>query len=272
MGLEVAGTARALGKAVQVLESAPRLLQRSVSPELAAHVLATHQAAGTQVTLGAQVGPATVVAGRVTALQVNGQAVPVDELVLGIGGTPDTALAQAAGLACQDGVLVDAQMRSSVPGILAIGDCARFAAQGCGWAPAGSATLRLESVQNANDQAKTAAATLLADADQPSAVPPYAALPWFWSEQGAMRLQMAGLMPVAAQPDGTLAPLSTRHRRPGANDQSFSVFHYLGDRLVCAESVNAPMDHMMAKKLLEAGKHPSPAQLTDPAVALKTLV
>ena len=108
-------------------------------------------------------------------------------------------------------------------------------------------------MQNATDQARSAAATLLGREE------PYRALPWFWSEQGALRLQMAGLMPA----DGT------RHRRPGANDASFSVLHYVGERLVCVESVNAPLDHMAARKLLEAGKSPAPALACDSAVPLK---
>ena len=159
-------------------------------------------------------------------------ATPVDLLLLGIGSRPDTALAEACGLDCQDGIVVDAQMRSSDPDILALGDAVRFTPAG------GGATLRLESVQNANDQAKTVAATLAGRNE------PYAALPWFWSEQGSMRLQMAGLMPA----DGE------RHRRPGATLSSFSVLHYLGGQLRCVESVNAPMDHMAARKLLETGK------------------
>ncbi|HET7791812.1 MAG TPA: oxidoreductase C-terminal domain-containing protein, partial [Rhizobacter sp.] len=86
--------------------------------------------------------------------------------------------------------------------------------------------------------------------------------PWFWSEQGAMRLQMAGLAPANG----------TRHRRPGANAASFSVLHYVGDRLVCVESVNAPLDHMAARKLLETGTSPAPAVACDPAVPLKSLI
>ncbi|MBL8303167.1 MAG: FAD-dependent oxidoreductase, partial [Ideonella sp.] len=155
-----------------------------------------------------------------------------------------------AGLVVDNGIVVDAQLHTSDPAILAIGDCARFPESTSGQ------VLRLESVQNANDQARTAAASLLG---APAA---YRALPWFWSEQGPMRLQMAGLMPA----DGE------RHRRPGANASSFSILHYRGGRLVCVESVNAPMDHLAARKLLEAGSNPPPAVACDPAVALKTLV
>jgi 3-phenylpropionate/trans-cinnamate dioxygenase ferredoxin reductase subunit len=258
IGLEVAGTARALGLAVQVIEVAPRLLGRSVSVELAEHVLASHRAAGIEVLLDATLGEAEHDGQRLLALTVNGQRLPVDRLLLGIGAEPETGLAQAAGLAVDNGIVVDAAMRSSDPAILAIGDVARFPVSPR-WAPAGT-TLRLESVQNANDQARAAALTILGQS------PVYAALPWFWSEQGAMRLQMAGLMPAPGTPG------ATRHRRPGATEASFSILHYVDERLVCVESVNAPMDHVMSRKLLEAGQHPAPALACDPAVALKTLL
>ena len=262
IGLEVAASARAMGLAVRVIEAAPRLLARSVSAELSAHVLATHRAAGIVVDLGAQVGAAEFTAERLLSLQVNGERCAVDLLLLGVGAEPDTALAEAAGLDLSNGIVVDAAMRSSDPAILAIGDVANFPVAEA-WAPAGT-RLRLESVQNANDQARTAAATL-------QGLPAcYAALPWFWSEQGSLRLQMAGLMPAAE------APGVTRHRRPGAASASapagFSILHYRGDRLVCVESVNAAMDHMMSRKLLEAGRHPAPALACDPAVTLKSLL
>ena len=270
IGLEVAATARALGLTVRVIETAPRLLARSVSAELSAHVLATHRAAGTVVDLGAHVGTADFTAERLLSLQVNGERCGVDLLLLSVGAEPDTALAEAAGLALSNGIVVDAAMRSSDPTILAIGDVANFPVAEA-WAPAGT-RLRLESVQNANDQARTAAATLQGVAAR------YAALPWFWSEQGSLRLQMAGLMPAAD------APGVTRHRRPGAAlaaaagaaghpaPAGFSILHYRDDRLVCVESVNAAMDHVMSRKLLEAGRHPAPALACDPAVALKTLL
>ena len=249
IGLEIAATAQALGKQVTVLEAAPRLLARSVSPELAAHVLQTHRDAGIDLRLGVQVGAFEVEGTRLAALSVDGQRESVELLVMGIGAVPETALAEAAGLTCDNGIVVDAAMRTSAPQVLAIGDCTNFPETGSG------RRLRLESVQNANDQAKTALATLLGKDE------PYRALPWFWSEQGALRLQMAGLMPA----DGV------RHRRPGATPASFSILHYAGERLACVESVNAPLDHMASRKLLEAGKSPAPELACDPAVALKSL-
>jgi len=248
IGLEVAATARSLGKAVEVLEAAPRLLMRSLSPELAAHVQQTHRDSGISVRLGTRVDGFELDGGRLQALQVNGVRQAVDTLLLGIGAVPEQTLAEQAGLACDNGILVDAQLQTSDPAILAIGDCASCLPVG------GGPRLRLESVQNANDQAKTALATLSGQAT------PYRALPWFWSEQGSLRLQMAGLLP---------AERST-HRRPGAQAASFSLLHYSGGQLRCVESVNAPADHLAARKLLEAGLSPPPAQACDPALALKS--
>lgn len=248
IGLEIAATALALGKRVTVLEAAPRLLMRSVSPEVAAHVLETHRAAGMDLRLGMAVGGFEVAGDRLQALHVDGRREEVDLLLLGIGAVAEHRLASEAGLACDNGIVVDAFMRTSDPAILAVGDCTSFPEPGTG------RRLRLESVQNANDQARTATSTLL------GREAPYQALPWFWSEQGSLRLQMAGLMPA----DGV------RHRRNGANANAFSILHYVGERLVCVESVNAPADHLPSRKLLETGKSPAPAIACDAAVPLKT--
>ncbi|MBK7060894.1 MAG: FAD-dependent oxidoreductase [Rubrivivax sp.] len=250
IGLEIAATAAALGKQVTVLESAPRLLSRSVSPELAAHVLQTHRDAGIDLRLGVRVGEFEVDGKRLTALGVDGVRVPVELLIMGIGAQPEMQLAEAAGLSCDNGIRVDACMRTSAPGVLAAGDCCNFPEAGSG------RRLRLESVQNANDQARTALATLLGK------VEPYKASPWFWSDQGSLRLQIAGLMADGA----------TQHRRAGSTANSLSILHYRGEHLCCVESVNAPHDHIAARKLLELGKSPAAAVAADPAVALKSLV
>ena len=247
IGLEIAATARTLGVDVDVLESAPRPLARSVSPEIAAHVQAAHLASGTRLRLGVRVGEFEVEGDRVVALQVDGVRQEVELLVLGIGAVPETRLAHEMGLEVDNGIHVDAFMRTSDPRVLAIGDCTSFPDARSG------NRHRLESVQNATDQAKTAAATLLGREE------PYQALPWFWSEQGAMRLQMAGLLPA----DGV------RHRRPGANDDSFSMLHYVGDRFVCIESVNASLDYITGRKLLEAGRSPPAEEACRAGVALK---
>jgi 3-phenylpropionate/trans-cinnamate dioxygenase ferredoxin reductase subunit len=248
IGLEIASTARALGKRVSVLEAAPRLLMRAVSPELADHVLQTHRASGIEIRLGAAVGGFRIVGDRLDALTVDGAERLVDTLVLGVGAVPEHALATDAGLECDNGVVVDEHMQTSDPAILAIGDCTSFPE------PTTRRRLRLESVQNANDQAKAALATLTGKPQ------PYLAVPWFWSEQGSLRLQMAGLMPHEE---------GARHRRPGNHPASFSILHYVGERLACVESVNAPLDHMAARKLLEAGRTVPPALACDPAIPLK---
>ena len=222
-----------------MLESAPRLLSRAVSPELSAHVLATHRAAGMDIRARrVQLATGKSDGHRLASIEVDGESLPVDLLLLGIGAVPETALAQAAGLECADGIVVDAYMQTSDAAVLAVGDCTRFpdrrAAQ----------PLRLESVQNANDQARTAVATLL------GAPRPHDAVPWFWSDQGSLRLQMAGLVPAEGTPGASTV------RRPGANPASFSLLHYVRGQLRCVESVNAPVDHMMSRKLLEAGRNP----------------
>lgn len=248
IGLEIAATAHALGKAVSVLEAAPRLLMRSVSPEIAEHVLNTHRAAGIDIRLGVAAGGFEVEDGRLVALTVDGKREPIELMVLGIGSVPETTLARDAGLFCDNGIVVDACMRTSDTDVLAIGDCVSFPD------PKGGRHLRLESVQNANDQARTALATLAGREE------PYRATPWFWSDQGPLRLQMTGLAPHEA----------VRHRRNGASGTSFSILHYVENRLACVESVNAPLDHMAARKLLESGNSPLPSVACDPAIALKS--
>ena len=253
IGLEIAATAKALGLEVEVLEGLPRLLTRALSAEMAATVQAAHAAAGIALRLTASVDGFEIDGDRLVALRVDGERRAIDRLVLGIGAVPETALAQQAGLAVDNGIVVDACMRTSDPHILAVGDCTNFPC-----AANGGQRLRLESVQNAVDQARTAAATLQGREE------PYRALPWFWSDQGGLRLQMAGLLPPAA--------MATRHRRPAASGDGYSLLHYVGERFVCVESINSPLDHTMARKLLEAGKSPPAAQAADPAVALKGLL
>jgi 3-phenylpropionate/trans-cinnamate dioxygenase ferredoxin reductase subunit len=257
IGLEAAATGRALGKRVTVVESASRLLARAVSPELSEHVLQVHRDAGCDIHLqaridGFEIEPANQPGGaqRLAAIRLDGERHPVDLLLLGIGAEPETSLAEAAGLDCDNGIVVDEFMVSSDPAILAIGDCTSFPDSASG------RRLRLESVQNANDQARTAVATILGKPQ------PHRAVPWFWSEQGSLRLQMVGLPP----------PHAERHRRPGPKADSFSIFHYVDGVLQCVESVNAPLDHLMARKLLEAGRTPAIAEAIDPAVPLKSLL
>lgn len=252
IGLEVAATARALGKQVTVIEAAPRLLGRAVSPALSEHVLGVHRQSGMTVHLGqAPEGLVLDASGRFAGVTLAGEPLSADLLLLGIGATPDTMLAQTARLALDTtvgGIRVDGQLRTSDPHIHAIGDC-------CACPGPDGRAQRLESIQNANDQGKTLAAVLLGQDVH------HAAVPSFWSDQGEVRLQMAGLWRADLEPV----------RRPGAKDGSFSWLHYAGDTLVAVESVNAPMDHLAAKKWLQAGHSPARAAAADPAVPLKDL-
>jgi 3-phenylpropionate/trans-cinnamate dioxygenase ferredoxin reductase component len=265
IGLEVAATAKALGKEVVVLEVAPRLMGRSVSAELADYVLAAHTAAGISITLNTSLGAyrygkAPDGSAVLESIAVNGQEQAIDLLLVGIGAVPEQALALDAGLECNNGVVVDATLRSSDPAIFAIGDC-------CSFTLPDGARVRLESVQNANDQARAVARQIAqskasAESGSVDAAPQgsYQALPWFWSEQGALRLQMAGLLPKDGQ----------SYRRPGPGETSFSILHYQADALVCVESVNTPQDHLASRKLLEAGISPPPSAAINPANALKS--
>ncbi len=243
IGLEIAATAAALGKQVQVFESAPRLLMRSSSEPFSDYILQTHRNAGIQVHLNAQVTEFKIENRRLTGVQCKhpehaGDAAPsklyaTDCLLLGIGATPNIEIAQDAGLECLNGISVNASLKTTDPAIYAIGDCANFVGSGCG---AGH-SFRLESVQNANDQAKFVAQVILG-LKPTDAV--YGAIPWFWSEQGSMRLQMTGLY---------RSNLKTVRKDIG--EGSFTLMHYDGEQLVCAESVNAAADHLAARKLIQ---------------------
>ena len=248
IGLEIAATAAQLGKQVTVLEAAPRLLGRSASPLISAHVLARQRASGVDVRLGDMPERPGIVDGLMRGVHVAGEFFGADIVIVGIGAVPNQELAQAAGLACDNGIVVDAFMRTIDPDIFAIGDCTSFP----------SATLhrqiRLESVQNAVDQARCAA---LAAAGRPE---PYTALPWFWSDQGATRIQIAGLW----------APEHRQVLRGDPDSGRFSVLHYAGELLTSVESINSPADHIAARKLIASGRPVPPEQAADDAVPLKS--
>jgi 3-phenylpropionate/trans-cinnamate dioxygenase ferredoxin reductase subunit len=253
IGLELAATARQMGKDVHVIEGAARLISRAVSPEISDWLLHVHRASGIDVELSTPVDELRMSeAGHLTGLIRHGVELPLDLLLLGIGAVPETSLAEAAGLACRNGIVVDEMLCTEDPSIHAIGDCASFPYRGT--------HLRLESVQNANDQAKCLAAVLTG---RPSAYGTvFGGVPWFWSEQGSVRLQMVGLAPADA----------VRVRRPGKTDADFSILHYVDDRLVSAEMINSAPDYMAVRKLLEKGGS-IPADLaSDPAVSLRSFL
>ena len=247
IGLEIAATSAQLGKSVTLLEAAPRLLGRSSSPEVSAYLLEKHRAAGVDIRVQTAIDRVDVQGEAVKGVWVGNEYLPVDVIVVGIGAVPNDDLARQAGLACDNGVVVDAHMRTSDPAILAIGDCTAFPSAALG------RRIRLESVQNANDQARCAALTVTG---KPA---PYTALPWFWSDQGAVRIQIAG---VPEQDH-------VRVVRGDPSQDKFSVLYFEGDVLTSVESINAAADHIAARKLITA-RTPIPMErAADPAIPLK---
>ena len=243
IGLEVAATARKKGLSVTVLEAAPRLLGRVLAPVLSDWYAQLHRDHGVKLVLDARIDDfETGPDGAVFAVRMaDGTRHPEGLVVVGVGVAANDQLAVTAGLACDRGIVVDACGRTSDPLIMAAGDCtARRLADGN--------LLRLESVQNATEQGKSAAAALLG-VDRP-----FTATPWFWSDQYDKKLQMAGLS-------------------MGANDwvvrgdmglgASFSVYHFKSGRLLAVDSINASKDHLQARKLIEAGLSPTKEQVED---------
>ena len=244
IGLEVAATARKKGIAVTVLEAAPRLLGRVLAPALSDWYAALHRSHGVQLLLGAQIAQLeTDGTGHVHGVRLaDGSLVPAGLVLLGVGAVANDELAQAAGLECERGIVVDACGRTADGQVFAAGDCTARRL------PDGS-LLRLESVQNATEQGKSVAAAILGH-DRP-----FTAAPWFWSDQYDRKLQMAGLSAGADQwvLRGDMAAAS------------FSVAHYLQGKLVALDSINAPKDHLTARKLLDKGVSPMPECMADPA-------
>lgn len=251
IGLEVAATARKKGLTVTVLEAAPRLLGRVLAPVLSDWYAELHRSHGVQLVLGAKITALDTGAdGAVAGVRLtDGTVLPAGLVVVGIGVTANDELARAAGLDCDRGIVVDACGRTSDPQIVAAGDCTARRL------PDGS-LLRLESVQNATEQGKSAAAALLG---QDRA---FTATPWFWSDQYDKKLQMAGLSTGADHwaVRGDMAA------------GSFSVYHFRGERLLAVDSVGATKDYLQARKLLDAGVSPSPAQAADAGFDLASLL
>lgn len=247
--LEAAAAARKRGVGVTVLEAQPRLLARTLPEVLSDWYAGLHRRHGAEVVTGAGVRAIKSAGGTATGVSLDdGRWFPAGLVLLGVGVNPDDTLARAAGLACDRGVLVDACGRTSDPAVVAAGDCA-VTRQSDG------SLRRLESVQNAVEQGKAAAAALLGQER------PFTATPWFWSHQYDARLQLAGL--GAGADHWTV--------RGDLTARSFSVFGFRCDRLAAVGSVNAPRDHLLARKLLDAGLSPTRQQAADPGFDLSAL-
>lgn len=250
IGLEVAAVARKFDIDVTVIEMADRVLSRVTGPEISSFYQQVHAEAGVKLMLNAGVHGFTgedTVAGVSLA---DGRQVPCDFALVGIGSVPASEVAQEAGLAVDNGIIVDELCRTSDPNIYAIGDCtnhpnAIFAQR-----------LRLESVHNALEQAKAAAAHI-AGRDVP-----YRQVPWFWSDQYDLKLQTVGLWSLANQ----------RVVRGDPATRSFSVFYLCDDRLVCVDAVNDPASFALSKRAIMNGHQPDLTSLGDPSTDIKSVL
>lgn len=237
IGLEVAAAARTLGKTVTVVEMQPRLMARVVAPVISEFYRELHTEQGVEVLFGEQAIPAG------------------DLIVAGVGVIPNDELARDAGLTTSNGIAVDAYLRTSDQNIYAIGDCAEHDN------PYAGDRVRLESVQNAVDQAKCAAANIIANAAG-GPLHRYAAVPWFWTHQFDIMLQMAGLSGACDQ--------VVMRGDPGS--RKFSVFYFKDGNLRAVDSINRPADHILARKLLAAKALVTPEQAADEGFDLKSLL
>ena len=250
IGLEAAASFSRAGLKVHIIESADRLLGRVASPNMSDFFMALHQRHGVLLHIGATGTYINHHGGHFNGITLaNGQHVAAEMLVVGIGVAPDIALAGAAGAKIGDGVLVDRRMRTSLDDVYAIGDVAMI----------DGAALRIESVHNAQDTAARAAA----DITQTSL--PDITIPWFWSEQFEVRLQSAGIVPVATE--------AVRYEvRPGKREAGMSVWSYNQGQLVAVEAVHDPAAYMLGKKCLENNLSPVPSDIIDPAFDLKSFL
>jgi len=247
IGLEAAAVAAGLGLTVTVVELAERILQRVASPATSDYFRTLHQHHG--VTIMESTGLASLQEsnGRVNKAILNdGSEIAVDFVITGIGVSPNTQLAADAGLAIENGIAVNLQSCTSDPNIYAAGDCASFDYQG--------QRIRLESVQNAVDQAENAALNLLSET-----LRPYQPTPWFWSDQYTVKLQIAGL---------NLGYTDTI-TRPGKREGSQSVWYYKDDQLLAVDAMNDPIAYTMARKILATGGSIPKSAVIDPTVNLK---
>ncbi len=251
IGLELAASFRSLGKSVTLLHHGPRILARVTSPEVSAFFEAVHRKEGVALHTGVNVVSIQRGAGGLQVVTREGDTYDADLVIMGTGARPATALAKAAGLTLDHGILVDEQTRTSDPHIFAIGDCAQQ------FHPLYERSVYVASVQNAVDQAKMAAAAL-------NGKPiPRRPLPWFWSDQYNIKLQIAGLS------DGY-----TRVVMRGTPDarRSFSAWYFNGPQLIAVDTINDAAAYVVGSKLIDGKALVDPALVSDPAHDLKSLL
>ena len=248
IGLEAAAVCAKRGVKVTLVEMSERILQRVAAPETSDYFRALHAGHGVDIREGIGLERLLGEDGRVSgAVLADGSMLEVDFVVVGVGITPATALAEAAGLEIENGIKVDARGRTSDPRIWAAGDCTSF--------PHGGERLRLESVPNAIDMAECVAGNMLGGTTD------YVPKPWFWSDQYDVKLQIAGL--------NTGYDRIVSRRGEG---QSASFWYFKGDQLLAVDAMNDPRAYMVGKRLIDAGKTADPDRVGDPAVDLKALM
>lgn len=251
LGLEFAAVAAKKGLAVTVIEAGQTLMGRAVSAPVAAAFRRHHEALGVRFLLGVTIAALDESAPeRCRVVTSEGEVIEADLLVSSIGVLPNVELAQEAGLRCENGIVVDAFLSTDDPAISAIGDCAAFESR------FSQGLCRIESVQNAMDQARCLARTLTGNRAA------YDSAPWFWSDQGGLKLQIAGLSHGADQ----------CVIRGDAQSLGFSAYLFRAGRLVAVESVARPADHMAARRLLNAGVQVQPEHAQDLSLDLKSLL
>jgi len=246
IGLEAAAVLRKLGLSVTLIEMADRILGRVAAPETADYFRALHKGRGVDLREGVGLNHLTGGTHVTGAVLTDGSVVPADLVIVGVGIEPNARIAQDAELEINNGIVVDEMGHTSDPSIWAAGDCAIF--------PFRDGQIRLESVQNAIDQAEAVAANMLGTNK------PYAPKPWFWSDQYDVKLQIAGLN------------TGFDHVVVRGADASRSHWYYRGDTLLAVDAMNDPRAYMIGKRLIEAGKSPDPAIIEDASADLKPLL
>ena len=248
IGLEAAAVAARKGLTVTLVEMADRILQRVAARETAEFIRAAHRAEGVDIREGVGLDHLNGTPRVASATLTDGTELPVDFVIVGVGIRPDTDLAAAAGLAIDNGIKTNLQGRTSDPSIWAAGDCTSF--------PYNGTRIRLENVGNAIDQAELVAENML------GAEKPYAAKPWFWSDQFDIKLQIAGL---STGYDRVVT-------RKGEHSHSTSFWYFQNETLLAVDAISDPRAYMVGKRLIEAGKSPDPNTIADPVADLRSLL
>ena len=250
VGLEVAAVALTTGLNVTVIEMEDRILKRVTTPAMSAFYHDLHTGRGVVIRTSTKVSGFEGTDHLDTVVTDSGERIPADIVIIGIGIVPNTEVAAEAGIACDNGILVDDHCRTSNSDIYAAGDCTNHPNALLG------RRMRLESVPNAMEQARVAAINMNGgDAT-------YASIPWFWSDQYELKLQMVGF-----SSDGDLA---VTRGDPATNQ--FATFYLKDGVIVAVDAVNSPREFMACRQMVNKRSKPDPAKLADPAVALKELI